>query len=164
MRDYNKTLFISGSKYHNMSAMERAIGEQKLQCTLYIKFKKGEISFTLRELFNEAALANMDPNLAVVLLQNVTLGALFNITPELVDEPNLDDEYRINVNPMMEYSFISRFDEILKGILKSVSQSSGEDPQMEQSIQQTINEEDKLKKIQRVFGILVEISLKGAHN
>ena len=146
-----------------MSAMQRAIGEQKLECTLYIKFKKGEISFTLRELFNEAALANMDSDLAVVLLQNVTLGALFNITPELVEEPNLDNEYSINVNPMMEYSFIRKFDEILKGILESTNQSGSGDPQMEQSIQQTINEKDNLKKIQRVFGILVEISLKDTH-
>jgi len=146
-----------------MSAMQRAIGEQKLECTLYIKFKKGEISFTLRELFNEAALANMDSALTVVLLQNVTLGALFNITPELVDEPNLDNEYSINVNPMMEQSFIRKFDEILKGILESANQSGGEDPQMEQSIKQTIDEQDNLKKIQRVFGILVEISLKDTH-
>jgi len=146
-----------------MSAMERAIGEQKLECTLYIKFKKGEISFTLRELFNEAALANMDSALTVVLLQNVTLGALFNITPELVDEPNLDNEYSINVNPMMEQSFIRKFNEILKGILESANQSGGEDPQMEQSIKQTIDEQDYLKKIQRVFGILVEISLKDTH-
>lgn len=147
-----------------MSAMERAIGEQKLQCTLFIKFKKGKIAFTLRDLFNEAALANMDPELAVVLLQNVTLGNLFNLTPGLVDEPNLDDEYRISINPMMEDSFISRFDDILKNILDSASQAGSEDSPMQQTIQQAINEQDKLKKIQRVFAILAESSLQGSRH
>jgi len=143
-----------------MSAMERAIAEEKLECTLYIKFKKGELAFTLRDLFKDAALTKMDSDIAVVLLQNVTMGAQFNLMPELVDEPNLDDEYRISVNPLMEKSIIMKYDGVLKNILTSVPDGAN-DPKLQKSIEHALVESDNLKKIEQVFVILVEVSVRG---
>jgi len=129
-----------------MSAMERALGGQKLECILYIKFKKGDIAFTLRDLFKEAALAKMDSGIAVVLLQNVTKGQLFTITPDLVDKPNLDDEYRIILNPLLEENFVMKYDGVLKAILDSL-EAGIVHQSLRKPIEDALVEKDNLKKI-----------------
>ena len=142
-----------------MSAIERALGEEKLECFLYFKFKKGEVAITLRELFKEAALAKMDSGIAVVLLQNVTMGELFTITPDLTNDPNLDDEYRIILNPLLEESFVMKYDGVLKGILDSVEAGTYHES-LRKQIEDALVEKDNLKKIERVFLILVEIGIQ----
>ena len=142
-----------------MSAVERALAEQKLECILYTKFKKGDVAFTLRDLFKEAALAKMDSGIAVVLLQNVTMSNRFNLKPEFIDAANLDEEYRISFNPLMEISFIAKYDGILKDILNSVDAGAVHDS-LRQPIEHAFVEKDNLKKIERIFIILVEIGIQ----
>lgn len=142
-----------------MSAVERALAEEKLECILYIKFKKEEISFTLRNLFKEAALAKMDPRLAEILLENVAMSERFTITPELVGTPNLDDEYRIIFNPLLEESFIAKYSGVLRDILTFVEAGTIHQS-FKQQIEDALVEKDNLKKIERVFVILVEIGIQ----
>lgn len=144
-----------------MSSMQRAIGEWKLQCILYMKFKKAELSFTLRDLFNESALANMEPSISIILLQNVILGEPFTLNPQVTDNANLDSEYTLNINPLFEDSFINRFDGILKKIRDTYQGPVNDEVrQMQQTIESAINEQDKLRKIERIFSILVDYSMK----
>lgn len=144
-----------------MSAMERAIGEWKLQCCLYIKFKKAELSFTLRDLFNDSALANMDSGISIVLLQNVILGEPFKLNPQVTDNANLDSEYTLNMNPLFENTFMDRFDKILHDIRDAYNGPVNDEVrQMQQTIDSTINEQDKLRKMERIFSILVDYSMK----
>jgi len=149
------------SKESVMSSMQRAIGEWKLQCVLYMKFKKAELSFTLRDLFNESALANMDPSTSVILLQNVILGEPFTLNPQVTDNANLDSEYTLNMNPLFEDSFINRFDGILRNIRDTYTGPVNDEVrQMQQTIEFAINEQDKLRKIERIFSILVDYSME----
>lgn len=149
------------SKESVMSSMQRAIGEWKLQCVLYMKFKKAELSFTLRDLFNESALANMDPSTSVILLQNVILGEPFTLNPQVTDNANLDSEYTLNMNPLFEDSFINRFDGILRNIRDTYAGPVNDEVrQMQQTIEFAINEQDKLRKIERIFSILVDYSME----
>jgi len=143
-----------------MSAMERAIGEWKVQCALYLKFKKGELSFTLHDLFNESALANLDPAIALVIVQNAISGQMFTITPPLQDDSNVNDEFTLNFNPLMEQVLIDRLDRVLKDIQKTYNGPVDEVVKKLQSvIDAAIQEKDPVRKVERVFAILVENSM-----
>ena len=91
---------------------QRQLLELRLELNLYLKFKTGG-SFTLRDLFNEVGMANLDEGLAQVILQNI-LTTKWTMLPKVDDDSNLDDEYRITLDPLLEPGLFSSFDAILK--------------------------------------------------
>jgi len=140
-------------------AFNRAIGEWKVQCSLYLKFKKGELSFTLKEAIDSAGLANFSFEDAKTIIQNAIMGQMFTIRPEITDNSSLNDEFSLNFNPLMENGFLGRLDGILQNIQKTYSGPvDSEVEKLQGVIDAAIQEQNPERKVQRIFAILVDFS------
>jgi len=111
--------------------------------------KNIKIPFTLRDLFNEVGMADLSEGLAKTILQNVTMGQRFTMLPEVTDNSNIDDEHRVTFNPLMEDSFISYLDGILK--FESSFEGSNELKSHRSVLKEILIEPDHEKKIRSFF-------------
>jgi len=99
--------------YLTIRAKQRHLLELRLELSLFLKSKSG-LTFTLRDLFKEVNMLDLDNILAKIILQNVTLGQRFSMIPDVTNNSNIDDEYYVTFNTSLEYSFFLYLDSILK--------------------------------------------------
>lgn len=130
------------------TARQRKLLELRLELDLYLKFKAG-LPFTLRDLFNEVGMADLDEGLAKTILQNVTMGERYTMLPEVTDNSNAHDEYRVTFNPLMETGFITSLDSILK--FESSIEGSEELKPHRDALKEILNEPSHERKIKSFF-------------
>jgi hypothetical protein len=118
-----------------------------------MKFKEG-IPFTLRELFNENGMANLDEGLSKIILQNVTNGEKWRMIPNVNDNSNVNNEFRVSINPLMEDSFIA----YLNGILKFESSVDGavELQPFRNILKEILSESDYEEKVRSFLAFTLE--------